>query len=135
MEFEEPDDSKLNMMRRGNQKSFVENPDIVRKTVNKEDKFSQLIPIEEWCCLFSPYVRHTPQGMVCKINSNPRMVWDGSTKLTAMDTVMNEITLTDEEADITFGLVEKQFCRYLQSPSDVSKVGDPSGHSRCEGLF
>jgi len=113
LEFEEPDDSKLNMMRRGNQKSFVENPDIVRKTVNKEDKFSQLIPIEEWCCLFSPYVRHTPQGMVCKINSNPRMVWDGSTKLTAMDTVMNEITSTDEEADITFGLVEKQFCRYI----------------------
>lgn len=79
------------------------NPDIVQKTLNKEDRYSHLLPIDALLCLFSPYLRHTAQGMVLKVGKNPRVVWDGSTKRTPMDVVMNEETSLDDELEITFG--------------------------------
>ncbi len=35
--FTEPLDNKLKMIRQGNSKSFNDNPDLVRKAMNKED--------------------------------------------------------------------------------------------------
>ena len=105
--------SKLRMMRRGNQKHFDENPELVKKTVNKEDKHSHLIPVRPWCCQFSPYLRHNVQGLVMKEGKEPRVVWDGSTLLSPEDLVMNDVTSTDYEADITFGTVEQDFYRWI----------------------
>ncbi len=39
----EPLDNKLKMIRRGNLKSFNDNPDLVRKAMNKEDRHSHLV--------------------------------------------------------------------------------------------
>ena len=66
LQLTEPYNSKLRMMKRGNQKHFDENPELVKKTVNKEDKHSHLIPVRPWCCQFSPYLRHNVQGLVMK---------------------------------------------------------------------
>ena len=109
----ERQEDKIRMMERGNQKSLLDNPEIERQALNKEDKNSHVIVLEEWVCLFSPYSRHTVQGLVLKIGSNPRWVWDGSTMLTPWDKVMNEITSTELEAEITFGGVEQLFLRHL----------------------
>ena len=45
----------------------------------------------------SPYVRVTPQGLV----KNKRLVWDGTTPRSESSVVMNDVTPTDEEAEIT----------------------------------
>ena len=102
-------ESKLSMMRRGNQKSFVKYPDIVTKTINKEDRYSHILPMHEMICKLSPYVRHTSQGMVVKEGKNPRVVWDGSTKHSPLDVVMNEVTPTTYEAEVTLGDTKKRF--------------------------
>ena len=105
--------SKLAMMERGNQKNFIDNPDVVKKTINKEDRYSHLLPIHPFFCFFSAFLRHNSQGMVITPGKSPRLVWDGSTKRTAMDVVMNEITTLEDEAEITFGDVKLLFYAYL----------------------
>lgn len=95
--------SKHKMMERGNQKNFRDNPEIVRKTINKEDRYSHLIPMDPILCRLSPYLRHTSQGIILKEGKNPRVVWDGSTKRTPTDVVLNELTSVTDEAGITFG--------------------------------
>ena len=58
-------------------------------------------------------MRHNSQGMVVKQGSNPRQVWDGSTMYTPMDIVMNEMTPTENEAEITLGMAKILFYQYL----------------------
>lgn len=107
--FEESSASKLAMIKRGNQKNFLDNPDIVAKTLNKEDRYSHILPMDEDICLFSPYLRHTAQGIVLKLGKDPRAVWDGSTKHSPFDVVLNDITMIADEAFITFGKVKMHF--------------------------
>ena len=111
--FDEPNHSRLKWFDRGNQPSYVNNPVAAKKTLNKEDKKSHIIPIYEEVARYSPYCRHTPQGMVIKQGANPRVVWDGSTKYSEDDVVMNEVSSTELEAPIDFGKVEPEFDAYL----------------------
>ena len=106
--FDEPLDNKLEMIQRGNSKSFNENPDLVLKTMNKEDRYSHLLPLDETICRFSPYCRHTTQTIVIKQGKNDRLCWDGSTTRKPTDIVMNQVTPIAKEAPITFGHVKMQ---------------------------
>ena len=58
--------SKSLMIKRGNQKKFVMNDEKVKETVNKEDRFSHLIPLPHWILDCSPYCRHNSQGIIIK---------------------------------------------------------------------
>ena len=107
--LEESAASKALMIKRGNQKNFVMNEEKVRKTVNKEDRFSHLIPLPPWILDCSPYCRHNSQGIIIKAGKNDRVVWDASTKFAYDDLVLNEHTPTDDEAPITFGITKMQF--------------------------
>ena len=109
LQFEESYASKHEIINRGNQKNFIDNPEIVRKTINKEDRYSHLIPMDPVLCHLSPYLRHTSQGIILKEGKSPRVVWDGSTKRTPMDTVLNDITSVADEAEITFGDTKMRF--------------------------
>jgi hypothetical protein len=60
--FTEPLDNKLEMIRQGNSKSFNDNPNLIRKAMNKEDQYSHLVPINEDICRVSAYLRHTIQA-------------------------------------------------------------------------
>ena len=108
LHFEEPLANKLEMIQRGNSRSFNDNTDLVLKTINKEDRYSHLVPMDETICRFSPHCRHTTQTMVIKKGKNDRLVWDGSTTMKPTDIVMNQITPTINEAPITFGHVKMQ---------------------------
>lgn len=108
LQFDEPLDNKLEMIRRGNSRSFKDNTDLVLKTMNKEDRYSHLVPLDESICRFSPHCRHTTQTMVIKKGKNDRLCWDGSTTRKPTDIVMNQITPTFMEAPITFGHVKMQ---------------------------
>ncbi len=77
--FEGPSSKKLEFISRGNSKSFVENPQLVQKTINKEDCYSYLVLMDPLLCKLSPYLRHTMQRIIMKDSKNYHIVWDGST--------------------------------------------------------
>ena len=56
----------------------------------------------------APNMRHTAQGMVMK-DGKGRVVWDGSTKLDALDVVMNDYTPIENEPEVTFGTAKIAF--------------------------
>jgi hypothetical protein len=108
LDFEEPLSNKIEMIDQGNSKSFNANTALVLKTMNKEDWYSHLIPLDEIMCPFSPYCRHTTQTMVIKAGKNDRLCWDGSTTIKPTNIVMNQVTPIIHEAPITFGHVKVQ---------------------------
>jgi hypothetical protein len=95
----ESSESKMEHINNGNQRSLDDNPQKVKETINKEERYSHIICLPEFFAEISPYARVTPQGLV----KNKRIVWDGSTKRFESSVVMNDVTPTDEEAEITFG--------------------------------
>ncbi len=54
LNFEEPLSNKIKMIKCGNSNSFNNNTALVLKTMNKEDRYSHLIPLDEIMCRFSP---------------------------------------------------------------------------------
>jgi hypothetical protein len=61
LNFEEPLSNKIEMIDQVNSKSFNANTTLVLKTMNKEDRYRHLIPLDEIMCCFSPYFCHTTQ--------------------------------------------------------------------------
>jgi hypothetical protein len=108
LDFEEPLSNKIKMIDQGNSKSFNANTTLVLKTMNKEDLYSHLIPLDKIMCHFSPYCCHTTQTMVIKARKNDRLCWDGSTTTKPTNIVMNQVTPVIHEATITFGHVKMQ---------------------------
>ncbi len=106
--FKEPSSNKLEFISCGNLKSFVENPQLVQKTMNKEDRYSHLVPMDPLLCKLSPYLRHTMQSIIIKDGKNDRIVWDGSTVTQSTDIVMNQVTPVAQEAPVMFGHVKSQ---------------------------
>jgi hypothetical protein len=101
--FKDPLSNKMEMISRGDSKSFNKNPEIVKKTMNKEDRYSHVVPLDILICLLPPYLRHAMQTMVIKEGRNPCLCYDPSTTKKPTDIVMNQITLVAQEAPITFG--------------------------------
>ncbi len=108
LKFTEPLSNKLEMIRRGNLKSFNNHAKLVKKAMNKEDCYSHLVPIDVDICRATAYLCHTIQTVVMKPGKNDRLVWDGTTTRLALDIVMNQVTPTNCEAPITFGNVKLQ---------------------------
>ena len=108
LQFEEPSASKFDTIRKGNQKSFNQNPDQVEKIINKEDRNNHILPLHDWVCQLGPNMRHTAQGMVMK-NGKGRIVWDGTTKMSPLDIVLNEYTPIDNEPEVNFGTAKHDF--------------------------
>jgi hypothetical protein len=106
--FEEPSSNKLEFVSRGKSKSFVENPQLVQKTMNKEDRYSHLVPMDPLLCKLSPYLHHTMQSIIIKDGKHNRIVWDGSSVTQLTDIVINQITSVTQEAPVTFGHVKSQ---------------------------
>ncbi len=76
--------------------------------MNKEDRYSHLIPLNEIKCPFSPYCRHTTQTMVIKAGKSDCLCWDASTTIKLTEIVMNQVTTITHEAPITFRHVKMQ---------------------------
>ncbi len=147
--FEESNSSRLRSFERGNQPSYTRNMGKVKTALNKEDRYSHVLPIDEDLAYFSPYCRHTPQGAVDKPGKSFRIVWDGSTKQRFDDVMLNDITPIDKEPPITFGYTERLFdrdlynlrvsfpnARILLATEDVTSCFKfPRVHSELSGAF
>jgi hypothetical protein len=76
---------------------------MVTKTMNKEDRHSHLLLVKLWVLYFSPWCRHTSQGILVKPGKNhPRVIFDASTKGSPHKVVLNEYTPTEFESNINF---------------------------------
>ena len=106
--FKEPPNNKLEFISRGNSKNFIANQKLVRKTMNKEDRYSHLVPMDSILCKFSPYLHHTTQSIVIKKGKNNRIIWDGLTVMKPTNIFMNQITPDAQESLVTFGHVKVQ---------------------------
>jgi hypothetical protein len=98
--FEEPSSNKLEFISHGNSKSFVENPQLVQKTMNKKDRYSHLVSMDLLLCKLSPYLCHTTQSIVIKDGKNDHIVWDGLTVTRLADIVMNQVTPVAQESPV-----------------------------------
>jgi hypothetical protein len=106
LNFEETSDMKASMIQKGNQATFKMHPEIVTKTMNKEEKHSHLLSVKLWVLHFSPWCCHTAQGMLIKPGKNPHVIFDALTKGHPHEVVLNDVTTTEFEANITFGLAK-----------------------------
>ncbi len=107
MTFEEPSSNKIEFIVRGNSKTFIKNPQLVQKTMKKEDRYSHLVPMEQLWCKFSPYLSHTTQSnIITKEEKHDQIVWNGSTVIHPTDIAMNQVTPVAHKAPITFGHVK-----------------------------
>jgi hypothetical protein len=104
--FEETTMMKASIIMKGNQATFQMYLEIVTKTMNKEDRHGHLLPVKLWVLHFSPHCHHMVQGMQVKPGKNPRIIFDASTKSYPHEVVLNKITTTKFEANITFGLAK-----------------------------
>ena len=89
--FSEPRENKLNVTKRGNQKSNLNNPGLVNILINKEDWYSHLIPLHNWV-----------------------------SKITSHDLVLNDQTPTDKKAEVTVGTVQDNFKQQIQHEGVLS---------------
>ena len=107
--FDEPLANKSLMIKQGNLKSFNKNPELVIKTMNKEDRYSHVLPLDKLICLFSANCRHTNQTLVIKQGNNDPLAFDASTARLPTNIVLNQVTPMANEAPITFGAAKMQF--------------------------
>ena len=113
LDFEMKHEDKMKMIQRGNQPSVEANMEVVTETMNKEERNSHVVPFPIWMCSFSPFANHVSQGIVFKDGSDPRLVWDGTTKLDKDDVVTNDYVPTADEPPITFGRTLRDFSAHL----------------------
>ncbi len=76
--------------------------------MNKEDRFSHLVPMDPLLCKLSPYLHHTTQSIVVKDGKNNCIVWDESTVTWPTEIVMNQVTPVTQEAPVKLGHVKSQ---------------------------
>ena len=87
--FDEPLANKSLMIQQGNSKSFNNNPELVLRTMNKEDRYSHVLPLDGQLCAFSAHCPHTTQTLVIKPGKNDRLAFDASTTRLPTDIVLN----------------------------------------------
>ncbi len=103
----------MNIIAKGNHQMFKMFPKQVTKTLTKGERNSYLIPVKLWVLLCSPYARSTLQGIQIKPNKNLRIIWEGSTKTSADQVVLNEHTPTELEVVIDFGQAKTKLLRLI----------------------
>ena len=103
IDFEESSEKKATIIEKGNQATFKMYPEIVKRTMNKEDRNSHLLPVKLWVLHFLSYCWHTAQGILVKPGKNPCVIFNASTKKEPHEVVLNEITPTKFEAIIDVG--------------------------------
>jgi hypothetical protein len=103
LSFEETSVMEAFIIQKVNQATFKMHPEIVTKTISKEDRHSHLLPVKHWVLHFSPGCCHTAQGMLIKPGKNPHVIFDALTKGHHHQAVFDDVT-TEFKANITFGV-------------------------------
>ena len=89
--LDEPLSNKSLMIEPGNSKSFNDNPELVLKTMNKEERYSHVLSLDKLLCTFLAYCRHTTQTLVIKPGKNERLCYNASTDRLPTNIIMNKV--------------------------------------------
>ncbi len=71
--------------------------------MNKEDRYSHVVPLDILICLLSPYLRHAVETTLLKEGKNPCLCYNASTTKKPTNIVMNQITSVAQEAPKSLG--------------------------------
>jgi hypothetical protein len=104
LNFEKTLSNKIKIIKCENSKNFNNNTNLVLKTMNKEDGYSHLIPLDKITCHFSPYCHRTTQTTVIKAGKSDRLCWDGSTTIKPTDIIMNQVTRLNARPQLPSGM-------------------------------
>ncbi len=104
---------KASIIQKGNQATFKMHPEILTKTMNKEDRHSHLLQVKLWVLHFSPWCCHIAQGMLIKPGKNPCIIFDALTKGHPHKVVLNDVATTEFEANITFGAAKLELLQRI----------------------
>ena len=64
----------MTLLLRGNWKSLLDHSDIINKTMNKEERYSNVAPFPSWMVRFAWMAHHVPQGLIIKEGNNTKLV-------------------------------------------------------------
>jgi hypothetical protein len=68
--------------------------------MNKEDRYSHLVPMDLLLCKLSHYLHHTMQSIVIKDGKNNHILWNKLTVTQPTDIVMHQVTPVAKEAPV-----------------------------------
>ena len=97
--------------RYGNHKSISTRPDLVAKTLNKEEKNNYTIPFPIWIARFVPHLHVSPEGIIIKEGKKDRIIFDASFHIRYDSQAPNDWTSKHDEPSITYGTA---LIRHLQ---------------------
>jgi hypothetical protein len=81
--------------------------------MNKEDRHSRLLPAKLWVLHFLPWCPHTAQGILIQPGKNPCVIFDALSKGDPHKVVLNNMKITEFEANITFGTAKLILLRWI----------------------
>jgi len=102
-------------LRYGNHKSITSRPELVQKSLVKEEKYNYIIPLPSWMARFIPNLHMSPKGIIIKEGKKDRIVYDISFHIHAHSFCLNDCTTVNDELLIYYGR--------FGSPTTKSKEG------------
>jgi hypothetical protein len=101
--FEELSAMKALIVCKGNQAMFKMHPEVIAKTMNREDRHSHQLLVKLLVLYFPLWCCHTAQGILIKPGKSRFIIFDASLKEDPHEVVLNNMTTMDFEAIIIFG--------------------------------
>ena len=87
----------------GNHKSVLKKTDLIKKSLNKEDKLNHAMPFPCWIARLCPNIFLISNGIIIKPGGNDRLTWDGSIILNWDSQPIKHVTNTEDEPTINYG--------------------------------
>jgi len=89
--------------RYGNHKSILTRPDLVSKSLNKEERNNFTIPLPAWYARFIPHIHVSPEGIIVKEGKKDRIIFDASFHVHHNSQSPNDWTSKYDEPEIFYG--------------------------------
>jgi len=97
----------------GNAVTIAQNIQKVWKTINKEERNCNLIPLPSWVGRFLPDAHLTPQAYLIKEGKNDRLIFDGKKQPYPWCVAINMITHKKNEPQLIFGTAWQRHLRLI----------------------
>jgi len=90
-------------LRYGNHKSITSRPDLVQKSLVKEEKYNYVLPFPNWMARFIPNLHVSPEGIIVKEGKKDRIIYDASFHVHPHSFCPNDWTTVHDEPPIYYG--------------------------------
>jgi len=98
-------------LRYGNHVSITSRPELVEKSLNKEERNNYTLPFPSWTARFIPNLHVSPSGIIVKPGKKDRIIFDASFHVHHASYAPNDWTHSSDEPPIYYG---SALVRHLQ---------------------